>query len=73
MAFHGEYDKDFILGNTPLHIACERGFAGQVEMLTCKLDQDEDPGLQKLELPQDVNVKNYSGKLRCGFSSAKTL
>lgn len=48
-------------GNTPLHIACERGLIGQIEMLTCKLDKDEDPGMQKHELPQDVDLKNYSG------------
>ncbi|CAK8679781.1 NF-kappa-B inhibitor epsilon-like [Clavelina lepadiformis] len=48
-------------GNTALHAACERGLAACLEMLTVKLDADEDPGLQKTTLPQNVNERNYFG------------
>lgn len=48
-------------GNTPLHVACELGLVGQIDMLTLKLEENEDPGFQTLPLPQCVNEYNYSG------------
>ena len=53
-------------GNTPLHIACERGYYECVIALTTPLDprevKDVPYNVPYQRIPQDPDIKNYNGK-----------